>query len=138
MKCSLLTNHNRAASAFLSCKMQIRNPSLPFLEDFTAAQTPCLVRTGGWSRNLVVLKLNGHVVQSRSLPPNRKTGRAPPRFQQSQRSAVSTCAKTVSREKTQNVVDLFASCLFVVVMFRAAHHRVSLRSGHPERYTKAS
>jgi len=72
------------------------------------------------------------------FPRTEQTGRAPPRFQQSQRSAVSTCAKTVSREKTQNVVDLFASCLFVVVMFRAAHNRVSLRSGHPERYTKAS
>src|SRR5579863_2911504 len=54
----------------------------------------------------------------RPLPRNRKTGPTPPRIRLSQRCAVSTPVKTVSRGKTLNVVDLYVSCLFVVVMFQ--------------------
>jgi hypothetical protein len=44
-------------------------PEPPLPGGFTATQTLCFLRSGGWSRNFVVLKLSGHVVQNRSSPP---------------------------------------------------------------------
>jgi hypothetical protein len=57
----------RPAPLFLQNANNRPEPPLP--GGFTATQTLCFLRSGGRSRNFVVLKLSGHVVQSRSFPP---------------------------------------------------------------------